>query len=273
MSFIPIFKINDVVSNSDIVKEFHVGNMGGMRRSKATITLVIISDPTKGLYEDKWVKDILYYTGMGKKGNQILYKTQNKTLAESDTNGVDVHLFEVLKPGEYTYKGLVELAGEPYQEDQRDEDDQLRQVWIFPLRLNSGDIPIDEYVFSEYEAVRRNEASKLPMEQLLERAKDRAAKNVSMRTVKSTLRLRDPYISEYVKRIANGKCQLCNKPAPFKDYKGKPYLESHHIVWIANGGEDTIENTVALCPNCHRKMHVIGSKGDILKLKKCTQVR
>ncbi|WP_296863638.1 HNH endonuclease [Thermosyntropha sp.] len=29
-----------------------------------------------------------------------------------------------------------------------------------------------------------------------------------------------------------------------------------HIEWLSRGGTDTIDNTVALCPNCHRKMHV-----------------
>ncbi|WP_223111555.1 HNH endonuclease [Billgrantia pellis] len=38
--------------------------------------------------------------------------------------------------------------------------------------------------------------------------------------------------------------------------------------WLAKGGEDTIENTVALCPNCHRKMHALGLEADILRLKK-----
>lgn len=31
--------------------------MGGMRRSKTTGTLVILSDHTKGLYDDKWYGD------------------------------------------------------------------------------------------------------------------------------------------------------------------------------------------------------------------------
>ena len=74
---------------------------------------------------------------------------------------------------------------------------------------------------------------------------------------------RDPYIAEYAKFKAKGICQLCGKPAPFNDSKGRPYLESHHIVWIANGGEDTIENTVALCPNCHKKMHIVADETDV----------
>lgn len=96
--------------------------MGGMRRSKATNTLIIISDHTKGLYEDKWIGDILHYTGMGKKGDQSLLFMQNKTLAQSDENGVEVHLFEVFKPTEYIYRGIVSLADKPYQETQKDDE-------------------------------------------------------------------------------------------------------------------------------------------------------
>ena len=36
---------------------------------------------------------------------------------------------------------------------------------------------------------------------------------------------------------------------------GTHYLEVHHIDQLAKGGADTVENAVALCPNCHRKMH------------------
>lgn len=43
------FKIGQKVTNSEIISEFKCGNMGGMRRSKATNSLVIISDHTKGL--------------------------------------------------------------------------------------------------------------------------------------------------------------------------------------------------------------------------------
>ncbi|MBC8673865.1 HNH endonuclease [Aeromonas hydrophila] len=44
--------------------------------------------------------------------------------------------------------------------------------------------------------------------------------------------------------------------APFNRVSdGTPYLEVHHIQPLANGGEDTIQNTMALCPNCHRKRH------------------
>lgn len=135
MSFKPSFSINSKVSNADIINEFKCANMGGMRRSKATNTLIIVSDHTKGLYDDKWRDDILYYTGMGKSGDQDINFKQNKTLAESKTNGVDVYLFEVYNPRTYIYRGLVELCGAPYQEEQKGDDGFYRKVWMFPLRI------------------------------------------------------------------------------------------------------------------------------------------
>ncbi len=33
------------------------------------------------------------------------------------------------------------------------------------------------------------------------------------------------------------------------------------------GGDDSLDNTVALCPNCHRKMHVVNDENDKAKLE------
>jgi len=56
--------------------------------------------------------------------------------------------------------------------------------------------------------------------------------------------------------LARGRCNLCRKRAPFlRREDGAPYLEVHHVVPLAQGGEDTLENAIAVCPNCHRKAH------------------
>ena len=78
---------------------------------------------------------------------------------------------------------------------------------------------------------------------------------------------RDPAIAAYVQKRANGHCQLCGSPAPFKDKNDDPYLECHHIVWLSKGGIDSIDNCVALCPNCHRKMHIVNAEKDVNLLK------
>ena len=80
--------------------------------------------------------------------------------------------------------------------------------------------------------------------------------------------VRSPHVAKLAKRRAGGKCELCGQPAPFKNSFNEPYLESHHIVWLAHGGADQPENTVALCPNCHRKMHVVNDAEDIRTLQR-----
>lgn len=55
---------------------------------------------------------------------------------------------------------------------------------------------------------------------------------------------------------ANGHCECCKSPAPFvRRTNNSPYLEVHHIKTLADGGEDTVVNAIALCPNCHRRVH------------------
>ncbi len=125
--------IGNVYTNNEIMDAFECAFMGGMRRSKKTNTLVLVFDHTKRLYDDCWDGNVLHYTGMGKTGDQVLKGNQNKTLYESDTNGVHVHLFEVFHEGRYTYQGEVKLAGKPYKSIQKDENYHDREVWIFPL--------------------------------------------------------------------------------------------------------------------------------------------
>lgn len=134
MTFNPGLAIGQILKNADIVETFKCGNMGGMRRSKTTNTLVIVSDYTKGIYHDKWIGGILHYTGMGKYGDQDLDWAQNATLANCGHNGVDVHLFEVMDAGEYVYCGRIELVDKPYTETQPGEDGVPRKVWMFPIR-------------------------------------------------------------------------------------------------------------------------------------------
>lgn len=253
--------VGETYANHDIVEIFKCGNMGGMRRSLATKTLVLICDHTKGLYEDKWMGNILHYTGMGKRGDQTLNK-QNKTLAESNESDIKVHLFEVFEPRKYVYRGEVFLSSEPYREIQKDEDGNARSVLVFPLALLNGDKPIEAHLLNELLCEKEHKANNAPDNVVLQRALENQSQVVSQREAVSTVYIRNVYVSEHAKRRANGYCQLCEQASPFLNKEGKPYLETHHIEWISQGGSDTIDNTVALCPNCHRKMHVLNDEED-----------
>lgn len=66
---------------------------------------------------------------------------------------------------------------------------------------------------------------------------------------------RCPKVAAWVLEHASGTCERCKKPAPFSGLGGLPFLETHHICFLAEGGPDIVENVVALCPNCHRECH------------------
>lgn len=265
------FNVGDVVTLNQISDAFGVSPYsGGMLKSNKNKCLVLISyhyDLKNRLYEDKWYGEELHYTGMGQEGDQLLNWKQNKTLYDSNTNGIEVHLFEVIEKGEYTYRGIVKLTGEPYQEIQPDKNKVPRKVWMFPITPITGAPEYTKEKLDEVHVKLQTQAERMTLSELEAIAKARSSKEPSIKVVKAKQRDRDEFVAVYTKKRAKGVCQLCNQPAPFRDKQGNPYLESHHIVWLSNGGEDTIENSVALCPNCHKKMHVVNDPNDVKKLK------
>jgi 5-methylcytosine-specific restriction protein A len=84
----------------------------------------------------------------------------------------------------------------------------------------------------------------------------KAPRKPSQRIVQSVVFDRNPDVVAEVLLRANGKCEYCNSQAPFIRKKDKtPYLEVHHKQQLSHGGEDTVENAIAVCPNCHRQAH------------------
>lgn len=127
-------------------------------------------------------------------------------------------------------------------------------------------MPISEAAQSVSHELSEAEIARLSNEEL---ARFTAVKNVNHKpkTTEAVVYYRDPYLNQMVKRIADGKCQYCGEDAPFRDKQGKPYLEAHHVIRLADGGKDTIDNVVAICPNCHRKVHVLEDEADIIVLE------
>jgi len=76
-----------------------------------------------------------------------------------------------------------------------------------------------------------------------------------IQTISKGYRRNPDVIAEVLER-ANGHCERCNNKAPFIRVKdGSPYLEVHHKKMLSQGGEDTVDNAIATCPNCHRELH------------------
>jgi 5-methylcytosine-specific restriction protein A len=140
---------------------------------------------------------------------------------------------------------------------------------MFPVQLTpEGAIPVlTEEQARIIEDSHAGKARQLSDDELRARAK-KAKGKPAIRTAQTTAYVRDAAVAEYAKRLAKGICDLCEMPAPFKNRQNEAYLECHHIVWLAKGGEDTIGNTVALCPNCHRTPLIVNRKIDRETLSK-----
>lgn len=89
-------------------------------------------------------------------------------------------------------------------------------------------------------AKRLLEAPKLPQE---------------VQTISRSFRRNADVVAQVLER-ADGVCERCSSDAPFIRASDRtPFLEVHHKKTLAAGGEDTVENAIAVCPNCHRELH------------------
>jgi hypothetical protein len=98
---------------------------------------------------------------------------------------------------------------------------------------------------------------------LREQAEEQATENPNVSVEETHTRefSRSEKIKQYAKKRAGGTCEGCRDPAPFTSTTGEPYLHAHHVHELSDGGADTPETVIALCPNCHYRVHH-GEDGD-----------
>lgn len=65
---------------------------------------------------------------------------------------------------------------------------------------------------------------------------------------------RNSKVRKRVLQRANGCCEFCGEKG-FSLSNGMFYVETHHIISLADDGADTLLNVIALCPNHHREAH------------------
>ena len=145
----------------------------------------------------------------------------------------------------------------------------LKSVYSYPIAVPRV---LSHYLLEiDRQCERAEEAAEMTPRELRRAAKKQGRRKPEYREVLSRQYERSEAVKRNALERAGGICQLCGKAGPFLDRDGRPYLECHHIVWLSRQGPDTLENTVALCPNCHRKMHRIENPKDIEKLKKAAR--
>lgn len=214
-------------------------------------------------YKDGWSQEGLFlYTGEGQTGDQQLIRG-NKAILDHQSNGKELLLFQKEEKGFCRFIGQMSCIG--YHEQSRpDRDGNTRRAIVFEL------VPV-ENIFSQKPEI--SIPDDLTLEEILKRASAQARVNAPARERKANYYQRSEYVKLYALKKANGKCQSCGQEAPFRNKKGEPYLEVHHLRRLSDGGPDDPRWVVALCPNCHSRIHN-GEDGedlnDILKRKNGT---
>lgn len=275
--FDPGIAIGTVLTENEVHETFECQTTLGIRMSKKNNLFVIMSGSAKKqIYHDRWVDDVLYYNGTDinsdTSANQTLIRGKGNNNSQlydvwfaDEASRPQIFLFVKRIANQCVYKGEVVLDREPFIEDRGDNSG--RKVWIFPLKLKSFDATLNEDRYEQQEDRALSDD--------LTRLKTIAENNARMQPAGATTKHRaitnvyerSPYVSAYAKIRTKGYCDLCCKRGPFDDKEGRPYLESHHVQWLSRGGKDVIDNIVALCPNCHRKMHILDDPIDVAALK------
>ena len=266
--------INRVYSNQEIMNIFNCSGQGGIRVSNKNKTIALISNLVRrsetNPYKDEHIDSSgrITYTGTGTSGDQSV-KGLNGRIAESRTNGYRIFYFEVYKNNEYTFKGEFILDDEPYFVNELDIYGNSRKVIKFKLKLKTSfDVTyISQEVFLQEEQAKEKEVNKLSSEDLASLIVNSTGESKVVKVITEQF-TRDVKVKQYTLRRAKGVCDLCENPAPFVTNKNEAYLESHHVIPLAKKGKDSIVNTVALCPNCHKLMHYgKNGKQNLQKLK------
>jgi len=206
-------------------------------------------------YEDEFLEDDTFlYTGEGTEDDMVM-EDGNRAIRDHKKNGEALHLFESTDlPWIVTYLGEYECV-EVRETELEDENGELRDGFRFRLAPVGG---------TEIEIGGGSPAT-LSGEELFQKAKQSSptGNNASSGGSGGGGRSypRSEFVREFALRMANGVCQGCKEKAPFVDKQGQPFLEVHHLTRQSDGGADDPENVIAICPNCHRRVHQ-GQDGD-----------
>jgi 5-methylcytosine-specific restriction protein A len=73
---------------------------------------------------------------------------------------------------------------------------------------------------------------------------------------------RNRKVREAVLLRAKGRCEFCGQLG-FRMDDGRRYLETHHVVPLYEGGDDNMENVIALCATHHREAHHAENRLDL----------
>lgn len=197
-------------------------------------------------YEDELKDDGRFlYTGEGRDGDMTM-DGGNAAIRNHATEGNELHVFEINEGAwQVTYVGEYEYS-DHWWTRLPDRNDVMREAIRFELVPAGG---LTMAVESDVERMSEDE-----LYELAENAVAGESENGTSTTTRKRMQ-RSEAVREYALHVADGICQGCEEEAPFIGKDGEPFLEVHHLYRRGDGGADHPDNVVAICPNCHRRVH------------------
>jgi 5-methylcytosine-specific restriction protein A len=247
------FRVGELYNRKrDLHERFGGQRQGGISTpvGHPVIFLITGESGSQHGYSDGWATDgAFHYYGEGQTGD-MQWKGGNTAIRDHAKSGKDLLLFQhTAKSHPLRFLGQFNCSGWHYAEAP-DRSDAKRQAIVFELLPEGTPEPsIDPSPSGDFAVV--------PLAEL--RAKALASVTLpsgAMANERTKLYYqRSNIIRAYVLRRAEGHCEKCGSPAPFKTKDALPYLEPHHIRRLSDGGPDDPRFMAALCPNCHRRIH------------------
>ena len=238
------YKVDELLRDREILEEDLVYTEYHKNRKNLLVEI-------EELYEDRLVETEFSYWWLAMQlYEDIRHKLNYEDIVEVEKDS-EKHRYK--KGVSYVISLLYLWYGDP-----RNPDNILKEIYLRvyeKFRVRGNQLIETELCIEEELAQKVNRSRKDIREDRLKRLKV-APKKANTEKVMKVIYQRNPDVIAEVLERAHGICERCNAGAPFiRASDGTPYLEVHHRKRLADGGEDTVENTIAVCPNCHRELH------------------
>jgi 5-methylcytosine-specific restriction enzyme A len=246
----------EIYRRTDLHKRFRGQQQGGIS-TPANYPVILLFTGDQGAlygYHDGFQEDddIFLYTGEGQIGDMQMLRG-NWAIRNHQETGKELHLFL------YVARGMVQYVGQAYYVGHHtrpapDRNGEQRSAIVFELSVDAPAVGVPDLHPVDRPA-KLSSYWQQPMAKLRDSAYAASTKIVPAAARKVSVHHRSEAVRVYVLRRAAGFCEGCDQPAPFKTPQGIPYLEPHHIRRRADAGPDHPRWVIALCPNCHTRVH------------------
>ncbi|WP_370200428.1 HNH endonuclease [Roseibium sp.] len=201
-----------------------------------------------GEYDNEWLEEdiTLKYYLKKNRGEYSITHSYNAAIIENPE--VPIHAFiRATKKESFQYAGILY-----YRRLHREGEAKWFEFTRFAAIIENQPplLEIQTDLQNQVEKSRSDDAKK--RKERLQRAPRKPTKRLATVEVFE----RNPDVIAEALEQANGVCGACGRKGPFKRRRdGSLFLEVHHIKPLSDGGDDALDNVIALCPNCHRNEH------------------